>query len=600
MYRDIGSIPELKNERYPHKLIIFDTEAFRGEKLNGVELQSFRLGVYRYIELDKSLNITEDYTGYCVDPLALACAIDQYTRKDQTIYVYAHNIKYDLQLSGLLTYFLDRKWTVNNFVFSDPPTFIRLKRNRSSIMFVDTFNYWQTSLAEMGRQLGLNKLEMPQSAAPVEDWYIYCKRDVDVLAEYLLSFMRYLKDNDLCGLGITLANQAFRTFRHKFMDTPIILHNRKEALDLERAGYCGGRVEAFHIGQLPRQDYYKLDVNSMYPFVMKGKEYPYDFVGYSENISPDRLQALQSRYYVIAQVELSTAQAVYPNKHMHKLLFPIGSYVTTLHDIELQYALSHGHIVNIQNVAIYRFAPIFTPYIDYFYDVKVQAEKDGNRVIRHQAKILMNSLYGKFGQQMIISSIVPNTTGVNYGRITGYSESLGKRVEINCLGDNMEVSYKHGESVYSFPAIAGAVTAYARMYLWELITKAGLSNVYYVDTDSLVTNKTGYDNLAALLDPYELGYLKLEGVTDNFVINGAKDYIFGEDVKHKGVPHNAKELQPGKWEYEQFRGGWSWMKAGLSSGVEVYTRTKERKTLYNKGVIQPDNSILPVEFGGGG
>ena len=41
----------------------------------------------------------------------------------------------------------------------------------------------------------------------------------------------------------------------------------------------------------------------------------------------------------------------------------------------------------------------------------------------------------------------------------------------------------------SFVAIASLVTAYARMYLVDLILKVGRENLYYVDTDSLIINK---------------------------------------------------------------------------------------------------------------
>lgn len=597
MYRKDGPIPSIERDKYPRRILVFDTEAFRGEIKDGMEVQTYRLGVMRFVELSKNLDIIQDETEYLYDSKALSAVIEQYTRKDKALYVYAHNIKYDLQLSGILTTFLEAGWKIKTFVMDDPPTFIRINKNRSSIIFVDTFNYWQVSVESMGKQLGINKLVMPDESASMDEWKEYCKRDVDVLMNYLISFMLFLRDNDLCGLGLTLASQAFRSYRHKFMQHLIQLHSDENATKLERMAYSGGRVEAYYIGVLPEQDYYKLDINSMYPYVMKEKLYPYELVSYSENVSLSRFESLLDQYYCIATVSLNTPENAFPFKGKNKLTFPIGEYETTLHDIELRYALERGYIISVKALAIYNYTDIFSDYVNFFYEQKISAETRGDQVSRQQAKILMNSLYGKFGQRNNNSYIVANASGVKYGRITGYSERLKCNVTVNCLGDDMEVSYKEGEAPYSFPAIAGAVTAYARMYLYRLMQEAKAENVYYCDTDSLIVNASGNQAISHLIDNTTLGLLKIEGQSQRLIILGAKDYTFGDDVKHKGIPKKAKQLDVNKWEYQQFRGAKSWLTDGMSANVEVYTRVKERKSKYDKGIINADNTVSPLILG---
>ena len=594
MYRKDGNIPTISRDKYPHRIMVFDTEAYRSTPIMGTEVQTFRIAVTRFIELNDELQVIDSEFGYYQDSPGLLSCFEHYTRKDKSLYVYAHNIKYDLQLSGVLKDLLESGWVIKTFVFEDPPTFIKLSKGRASITFIDTFNYWQFSLAKMGDQLNIPKLPMPEDTANPEAWYTYCKRDVEVLSDYLITFIRYLKDNDLCGLGLTLASQSFRSYRHRFMKHSITLHNRPEITAVERSGYSGGRVEAFRIGQYPKQNYYKLDVNSMYPFVMKKDLYPHSMVGYTEDITPIQLEKNLNRYYCIAEVVLNTPEAAYPVKALHKLIFPIGIYTATLHHSELLHALHSGHIVTVNKIAAYEQADLFSEYIDFFYNMKLQAELDHNAIIRHQAKIMMNSLYGKFGQREVRSKITPNITPTPYGRITGYSESLSCRVEVNCLGSSMEVSFKQGESTYSFPAIAGAVTANARMYLWKLINTAGLEHCFYIDTDSLVVDKIGLEALTPYLNNTDLGMLKLEDTSDNFLVWGAKDYTFGAEVKHKGVPKSAKEITTGLWNYEQFRGAKTWLGDGLNKNVEVYSRTKQRISVYDKGIIRPDNTVSPI------
>ncbi len=589
-----GPIPKLEREKYPKAILVFDTEAYRHEFVGGTETQTLRLGVSRYVKLSDGLEIEKDVYDRFVTGEGLLEIIEWHTRKDQSLHIYAHNLKYDLQLTGLLPMLLASGWRVSLMVMQDPPTFIRLKSGRKSILLVDTFNYWQTSLARLGEQLTIGKLQMPAAEESDAEWYKYCEQDVRVLSEYLLEFMRFLQREQLAGFGLTLASQAFRAFRHRFMTCEIILHSRPEILKLERDGYSGGRVEAWYVGEKNGAEYYKLDVNSMYPFVMAAEKYPVEFISRTENICLVHLKKLLERYYCIARVQLKTTDPVYPCKDTHKLLFPVGAFETTLHQRELEYAYEHRQIETVKEIAIYRQADVFDTFVRYMYDLKLRGERESNPILRHQAKILLNSLYGKFGQREIISKIVDNPGQPKFGRVIGYSQALGTDVEITYLGEQMEIRYKGGESAYSFPAIAGAVTAYARMYLWSLIQQAGIENILYCDTDSLIVTRTGLESLHDKMDTNRLGALKLESQAKHLIIRGAKDYQFGSEIKHKGVPKSAVEITSGVWEYEQFRGATTWLNAGLPIGVEVYKRNKSRKTAYDKGIILENGDVVPL------
>ena len=371
MYREDGAIPPITSQRLPARLLVFDTEAYRGEVIEGVEVQTLRLGVAHYFELGKSQEVTKEEWFNFTSASDLTSYVDFHTRKDRTLYVYAHNLKYDLQLSGLLTGLIELGYQSTVFVIEDPPTFVKMRRGRMSIILVDTFNYWQFALKEMGQQLGVAKLTMPGEAASEADWFTYCKRDVEVLSQYLLTFIHFLVENDLCPMGLTLASQAFRTYRYKFMSSEIILHNRPEVLTLERAGYYGGRTDAFFIGSAPPQPYYKLDVNSMYPFVMSTETYPVELVGYSEDLPVKRLEELTHDYYCLANVTLEAVTPVYPFVRRDKLVFPCGAFQTTLHHTELLRALGAGEVRAVNQIAIYNRADIFRQYVEFFYTLKV-------------------------------------------------------------------------------------------------------------------------------------------------------------------------------------------------------------------------------------
>jgi hypothetical protein len=298
-------------------------------------------------------------------------------------------------------------------------------------------------------------------------------------------------------------------------------------------------------------------------------------------------------YYVIADVELETNTNCFPYRGKEKLLFPVGCLRTALHHAELELAREHATIHHVYRVAIYEKKHIFDEYVDFFYAIKRDAEQKNDKVTRQMAKLFLNSLYGKFGQTGHHTLISENTTDQLWGRICGFSERLGKRVETVYFRDQMIVSWQEGESYYSCPSIAGAVTAYARVVLWKYMTIAGLEHVFYCDTDSLIVNDDGYRNLLNCISQDKLGYLKIEGISRVLVVFGAKDYAFGDDVKLKGVPKRAQQISEGVFVYDQFEKLRSWLNRGAHEGVIVKKVQKTRKGKYDKGVVLDSGFVIP-------
>jgi hypothetical protein len=167
-------------------------------------------------------------------------------------------------------------------------------------------------------------------------------------------------------------------------------------------------------------------------------------------------------------------------------------------------------------------------------------------------KLFLNSLYGKFGQRGQKWEIC------EYSAPPGISEWFGA-----CDKDNVvmkhrvrfdEVWHKRldGEAFESFPAIAAHVTAEARMKLWSLIKQAGREHVYYVDTDSLYVDDSGYARLSHLVDSNTLGLLKLEAEYGYAWFRAPKDYEHSRGERIKGVRAKAVKLSSNSYRQETF------------------------------------------------
>jgi hypothetical protein len=152
------------------------------------------------------------------------------------------------------------------------------------------------------------------------------------------------------------------------------------------------------------------------------------------------------------------------------------------------------------------------------------------------------------------------------------------------------------EAFNSIPSISAHITADARNLLTDYIEKAGWENVFYCDTDSLIVNSRGFDNLRDYISNNELGKLKIENTSDNLEIYGLKDYRFGEEVKIKGIKKDAKKISENKYLQYHFEGIRMAMRKGNFAKVLVIPIEKVLKRSYNKGRVLKSGYVKPYHL----
>ena len=140
-------------------------------------------------------------------------------------------------------------------------------------------------------------------------------------------------------------------------------------------------------------------------------------------------------------------------------------------------------------------------------------------------------------------------------------------------------------------AIPSFVTAYARIYLFNLMLISGLDNVLYCDTDSLFLSKKGKDNLikSDYISDNELGKLKLEKKGYANIFN-CKDYNFNKERTIKGVPKTAKVTGKNQFNYNQFIKIKTALRKGIIEGVGINNIDKEISQEYKKGIVKNNKS----------
>lgn len=509
-------------------------------------------------------------------------------------WLWAHNLAFDGTLLELWSKLQSDDCTLNHFTDTDLPAFFQCVIKEKSYQFLDSLNIFRQSLASIGQELGMPKMEMPEQREGMDKWLPYCQRDVEVLRSIIERWIQFLTKHKIGKMGPSLASQALIAYRTRFMTHPIHLHCNSHITALERDSYIGGLTDPKFIGEVKDTPIYEFDVNSLYPYIMKKHKFPNLMLGFERWPSQKRWKQMMEKHYVIAHVKLHTTTAVFPARIENKLMYPYGEYWTSLHKPELERANNLGLISSIGFMAWYTEADLFSEYMNYFYTLRQEYSGPEDATFNYMCKIIMNSLYGKFGQrQPNWEKYTPELLDDlerKGGLMPGELSVLKEHIECH---ERHDMKFKHpyndetygarrilgqeqllvgeGESPWSFPAISGAVTSYAREYVRNIQQMVGRKNLFYTDTDSFFVNAKGKRELERLnmLCDKTLGKLKGKTVNDWMIIYGPKDYETNNEVKRKGIRAKAVLCDDGGFEQEQWPGFKSLRRSDFPSVVMV-------------------------------
>lgn len=448
--------------------------------------------------------------------------------KDKNTVVYFHNLKFDGEF--LLAYLLrngfkhedsrnagtfDTLIADNGQFYSITVIFEKRNKKYKKVVFYDSLKKLPFKVATIAKAFNLDdeKLSIDYDAPrPVgheltEEEKRYVVNDCRIVAAALqIQFEQGLKRMTNASDALTSFKEIIgkKQFEHLFPVLPVDLD-----ADIRRA-YKGGFVylKPEHRGRRGLQGM-TLDVNSLYPWAMYYNVLPYGYPMYFEGEpNPDE-------FYNLFIVRLSCAFDLKPG-HLPTIqlknnrAFVETEYLTTsdgdivdmtLTCVDLQLMLDHYDVSDLTYHCGWKFkgmTGIFNEYIDTWMAVK----ENNTGALRQLAKLMLNSLYGKFATNPYAAQKVPV-----YDR-DGVVQYLVREDDAR-------------DPVYT--AMAAFITAYAR----DKTIRSGqavFDRFIYADTDSLhLIGDTPPEGLT--IHPTNLGAWKDEGhFTDSKYIR-AKTYM---------------------------------------------------------------------------
>lgn len=424
------------------------------------------------------------------------------------------------------------------------------------VAFTDTLAFYQGSVRKLGEIVGLPKLEFNPNSEE------YCLRDAEISCKFGMLLRDMLGKIGGAELKWTSAGTAYNFWKKQFAPRSIY-PACQESRDLAHPALYGGRCEIFRHGKVGGPIYH-YDFSSMYPSVMLGK--------FPIPKNPRKVSRVPKNGFLEAEVKVNPKERfpILPLRHNGKLIFPVGRFSGVWVSDEFNAALESGQIKSYKVLRAYEFdgeCYPFLRYIDTLWRERESASPDFGLVL----KLLMNSLYGKFGQ------------GKDFIQV---SKSEG--------------FYKWGDSYYFGPASkreypfssihlwAGIITARARLKLHSGFSE----DTIYCDTDS-------YFSTSRMKESGGLGGLQEQGIYEEGEFRLPKMYRLRSgdtwDIKLKGFPlayvdeawQNARAVVRKPVRLRES------IRTGKKPNVWILTE-KRIEAKYTKRRVMPDGNTCPL------
>lgn len=430
---------------------------------------------------------------------------------------------------------------------------------------------------------------------PFFDWNLkqisidYCNKDCISLHQVLIKFSQLIWDKYHINITKfpTLTSLTFSIFRTHFLgNNKIPMLSGQFYNDIKQA-YTGGATDMFIPTNIPVtsiiekvkniilkpgeiidfiKNIYYYDVNSLYPYIMSLFELPCGKIVYFEgNIYNENLiinniipQNVLGFYYCKVIAPTNLLHPIIQLRINNTTLAPLGTFECMLYSKEIENAIKYGYEITV--LRGYYFTEkvcLFKEYIKQLYTFRLTYDK--SHPMNLIAKLLMNSLYGRFGMDFSLENTnIVNNIEIN-DLLNSNNPKTGNIIDVEPLGKNNFIitqeqpfyanindkmsSLNHHNNINV--GIAAAITALARIYMSKFKNNP-LIKLFYTDTDSIFTDKSPQQMNTIFNDIIgnKLGQLKLECVINRAVFLAPKAYCLElvdqeQIIKIKGLNSNV-------------------------------------------------------------
>lgn len=474
------------SEWSPRYVGFFDTETYPVTVAEGREELRLRLWVAGIVDRrpeGKGKSVVTTEVGTTRE--GLASWVSRSTIGKPNLWLFAHNLGFDLTVSRLPDHLHRLGWTLGDFRFAGRNVTGYLKRRSKTVWLVDSTSWLPHALLKVGHAVGREKLSMPAVDAPVEAWADYCTGDVLVLADAVLALMDWWDRERLGHWAKSGPGCGWNAARHMSRDKLFLMRPEVEQIKHDRRAVYGGRRDVTRVGPLDGGPFVNIDFRDAYLTVCahlrtpKGRYSWHDF-GLGE---VRRLRELG--YGAVAECVVTTSQPRYPLRTSRGVFYPTGTFRTTLCSPELEAADARGELVEVGGGYVHDTGYPLQRWAHWALDVLDPGRTDVPAVVKMMVKQWGRAVPGRFAMRTsrTLWSGPATWPGWHLERGTSGPDHL-PAANIHMAGRQWwQVFDQEGDNTY--PAVLAWVQAHVNVRLSAMLDQLGEGLWIACDTDGL-------------------------------------------------------------------------------------------------------------------
>ena len=295
---------------------------------------------------------------------------------------------------------------------------------------------------------------------------------------------------------------------------------------------------------------YCYDVNSLYPYIMNSMEMPTGtpiyFEGNIRKYEPNAFGFFYCKITTPTYLEHPILQRRVKTKDGIRTIAGLGTWEGWVFSKKMDYCITLGYKFEILRGYLFKPRVIFKEFTDYLYSYRLEFTKDNP--LNYIAKLLMNSLYGRFGMndKFTESKIIARKDYLKFEDeynqfITDVFEIDNDYILVQTMHDDLNTLLDNGSETHNVNiAVSSAISSYSRIHVAQFKNNPQYK-LYYSDTDSIYINKPLPEEF---ISSTELGKMKLEHICTKAVFLAPKVYslitVDGEEItKVKGITNEG-------------------------------------------------------------
>jgi hypothetical protein len=477
------------SEWTPRHVGFFDTETYPVTTGDGREELRLRLWVAGIIDRRPTGKTKPAVmTAIGTTQRELARWVDRSMVGVPNMWLYAHNLGFDLTTTRLPDQLTRHGWQLGDFRFAGRNVAGKLKKRSKTVWLVDSTSWLPAALAKVGQATGRHKQPMPSFDAPLEAWETYCTNDMLVLADAVLTLMDWWDREQMGHWAKSGPGCGWNAARHMSRDKLFLIKPDLPGLKHDRKAVYGGRRDVTRIGEVAGGPFAMLDFSDAYLTTLAHLRTPKARLAW-QPLDLGRVRDLATLGYgSLAEVEVHTASPRYPLRTRQGIFYPTGRFRTWLAQPEIDEADQRGDLGSVHGGYVHDTGYPLQKFAHWALQTIAPEARDIPAVVKMMVKQWGRAVPGRFAMRTSRTLWTAPATWPGWHLERGTSgPDHDPAVNFHMAGRQwFSVQDQEGENTY--PAVLAWVESHVRVRLNRMLDELGEDLWVVCDTDGVTIN----------------------------------------------------------------------------------------------------------------